>query len=380
MGTDTPAAAKAITNSEPIAGGLLSEHQRLATSGARTALPFRVDGELFLAVPQLSEDVPGQAPHMNAGNSDIDAIIYRWEDGRFTEHERLFTPAGEDVTVFEIGGDTFLGTVSVRTGAGPYDMNAFADIYRREGDRWERFQAIPSFAGKQLHHFSFDGRDFLGLAQGVTLPHAVPTHPRESCILEWTGVRFEQFQVLDGRWGYNWHYFEVGGQRFLAYADHTSPSLVYRWDGASFVPFQTFSEQTGRAFTTFEQGGCFWLIHAAIQGDTALYRWDGEGFVEQQILGGAGGRELEIIRTETDLYLVRICFILGTPADPKTDLMSQIYRWEDAGFVEVGEFPTFGGTDATAFSVGGKSFLAVSNSLTPDVRFRQDAIIYQLHL
>src|SRR5882757_6441303 len=76
MGTDTPAAAKAIANSEPIAGGLLSEHQRLATSGARTALPFHIGGELFLAVPQLSEDVPGQAPHMNAGNSDIDAIIY----------------------------------------------------------------------------------------------------------------------------------------------------------------------------------------------------------------------------------------------------------------------------------------------------------------
>jgi hypothetical protein len=60
--------------------------------------------------------------------------------------------------------------------------------------------------------------------------------------------------------------------------------------------------------------------------------------------------------------------------------MSQIYRWENGGFAEVGEFPTFGGTDATAFDADGKRFLAVSNSLTPDVRFRQDSIIYQLHL
>jgi EPTP domain len=380
MGIDTPVAHEAIASAGRIAGGLLSEHQRLPTSGARTALPFHLEGALFLAVPQLSEEVPGQAAHMNAGNSDIDAIIYRWEGGRFVEHERLFTPAGEDVTVFEIGGNVFLGTVSVRTGAGPYDMNAFADLYLRDGGHWERFQAIPAFAGKQLHHFSIDGRHFLGLAQGVTLPHAAPVHPRESCILEWTGDRFVPFQVLDGQWGYNWHDFEIAGQHFLAYADHTSPSLIYRWDDASFVPFQTFSAQFGRAFTTFEQDGQFWLVHAAIQGETILYRWNGSAFVEQRVLGGAGGRELEIIRTDTGLYLVRICFIQGTPADPKTDLMSQIYRWEDGGFVKAGEFPTFGGTDATAFEADGERFLAVSNSLTPDVRFRQDTIIYRLHL
>ena len=363
-----------------IAGGLLSEYQRLPTSGARTALPFELEGRLLLAIPQLSEDIPGQDAHMNAGNSDIDAIIYRWEDGEFVEHERLFTPAGEDILIFSIGEDLFLGTVSIRTGSGPYEMNAFANIYRREAGTWAPFQAIPTFAGKQLYHFAFDGRHFLGLAQGVTLPHAQPRHPRESCILEWTGDRFEQFQVLEGKWGYNWHFFEVGGERFLAYADHTSPSLVYRWDGASFIPFQTFSEQTGRAFTTFAQDGHFYLIHAAIQGDTTLYRWEDQVFVQQQVLGGPGGREFELIRTDDALHLVRVCFILGTPADPKTDLQSQIYRWRDDGFALVGEFPTFGGTDANAFIAGGERYLAVSNSLTADRRFRQDTIIYRLHL
>jgi hypothetical protein len=41
------------------------------------------------------------------------------------------------------------------------------------------------------------------------------------------------------------------------------------------------------------------------------------------------------------------------------------------------EFPTSGGTDAATFSVDGKIYLAVSNSLTPEVRFRTDSIIYR---
>lgn len=365
---------------DALAGGLLSEHQRLPTSGARTALPMTIDGALLLAVPQLSEDVPGQDPHMNAGNSDLDMIFYRWEDGCFVEQERLATPGGEDVMVFEIDGATYLATASIRTGSGPYEMNARADIYRREGGQWDHVQAIPAFAAKQLSHFTVDGRHFLGLAQGVTVPHAQPRNPRESRILEWKDGRFEDFQVLEGKWGYNWHFFSVGAHRFLAYADHSSPSLVYRWDGEGFAPFQTISERTGRAFASFRQDGIDYLLHATIEGDSTLLRWDGAAFVAQQVLGGPGGREFELIRSGQALYLVRVCFIHGTPADPKTDLLSQVYRWEEGGFALAGEFPTNGGTDANAFIADGRHYLAVSNSLTPDIRYRQDSVIYRLNI
>jgi hypothetical protein len=45
----------------------------------------------------------------------------------------------------------------------------------------------------------------------------------------------------------------------------------------------------------------------------------------------------------------------------------------------VEEFATAGGTDAAVFRADGKQFLAVSNSLTGDVRFRTDAIIYSFN-
>jgi EPTP domain len=361
-------------------GAVLQVLQRLPTSGARAVVPFELDGSLYLAIPQLAEDVPGQAPHMNAGNSDIDTIVYRWQGGRFLEAERMRVPGGEDVVSFRIGAERFLAIASVRTGSGPYDLNAVSKIYRRQDGAWLPFQEIPTFAAKQWHYFSFAGRHFLGLAQGVTVPGAEPRHPRQSCIFEWDGTRFVEFQTLEGRWGYNWDFFELDGERFLAYADHTSASCLHRWDGERFVVFQNFSEQGGRAFLFFEAERSAWLAFANIAGESSLYRWNGSRFAPHQSLGGPGGREFALIRTEADLHLVRICFIQGTPAAPKTDLTSQIYRWEEGRFVTICEFPTFGGTAAAAFERDGEHFLAVSNSLTADIRFRQDTVIYRLTL
>jgi EPTP domain len=364
----------------PPGSGILTLQQRLPTSGARAVVPFELDGSLYLAIPQLAEDVPGQKPYMNAGNSDLDMIIYRWRDGRFHEAERLPVPGGEDAVFFHIGADRFMATASVRTGAGPYDLNAVSRIFRRRDGAWAVFQEVPTFAAKQWHFFSFAGRFFLALAQGVTIAGAEARHPRQSCIFEWDGTRFVEFQTLEGRWGYNWDFFELDGERFLAYADHTSVSSLYRWNGERFAEFQGFAEQGGRAFLFFEVDQSAWLAFANIAGESLLYRWDGSQFALHQGLGGPGGREFELIRTASTLYLVRICFIEGTPAAPKTDLMSQIFRWEQGHFARVYEFPTFGGTDAAAFEVEGARFLAVSNSLTPGIRFREDTVLYRLAL
>jgi hypothetical protein len=57
--------------------------------------------------------------------------------------------------------------------------------------------------------------------------------------------------------------------------------------------------------------------------------------------------------------------------------MSRVLKWTDGKLVPVEEFPTAGATDAAIFSDGRTLFLAVSNSLTADVRFRTDTIIYR---
>jgi hypothetical protein len=361
-------------------GHLLVEHQRLATSGARAVHEFHIGTELRLAIPQLAVDIPGAPALMNGGNSNVDMLLYRWSGGAFVEDGRLPVPGGEDALFFAIEGEEFLATASIRTGAGPYDLNTDSVLYLRRGNSWEVFQTFATFAAKQWHYFSIGRRHFLALAQGVTLEGPVARNPRRSRLFEWDGRQFVDFQTLEGGWGYNWIDFELDGRHFLGYADHTSSSGLLLWDGKAFAPFQELAAQGGRAFKFFQADGQAWLAFANLPGESFLYRWSAGRFEQQQSLGGPGAREFALARTQHGLFLVQINFIHGTPAAPKTDLTSYIYRWSGGQLLKVAEFPTFGGTDAAVFSADGQMYLAVANSLSRDVRFREDTVVYRLQL
>jgi hypothetical protein len=358
---------------------ILTEHQRLPTSGARAVLSYVISGARYLIVPQLSRDVENTPAHMNGGDSDTGAPIFKWSAGRFVQQDMLPLSGGEDIEYFQLGADQFLVTAGVRSGHDPYDYNTDQTLYRWSGSRWEPHQTFPGFAAKQWHFFKIGERAFLCLAQGVTLGHIEAKNPRTSRIFEWNGTKFVDFQSLDGQWGYNWESFQIDGQTFLGYADHVGDSLIFKWDGSTFVPFQSFAPKAGRCFRFFTSYDKHYVAFANIQGDSTLYRWDGQTFQPHQKLSGPSGREFRIVRTDKQLYLVQINFIEGEPSAPKTNLRSRIYRWEKDQMLLVEEFATAGATDAAAFRADGRLFLAVSNSLTPEVRFRTDTIIYSFN-
>lgn len=355
---------------------ILREQQRLPTSGARAVLPYVISGTQYLIIPQLSKDVANTPAHMNGGDSNTGALIFKWSAGQFVEFDKLPLSGGEDVECFQLGADHFLITAGVRSGHGPYEYNIEQTLYRWDGSHWEPFQNFAGFAAKQWHFFWAGNRAFLCLAQGVTLGHIEPRNSRTSRIFEWDGSRFVDFQSLDGQWGYNWESFQIDGTIYLGYADHVGESLLYRWNGMSFVKFQAFSPKAGRCFRFFTVGDDSYLVFANIQGQSILYRWTGELFEPLQILSGPGGREFCMVRTENQLYLIQINFIEGEPSAPTTQLKSRVYRWENNQLALAEEFVTTGGTDAAVFRADGQLYLAVSNSLTPDVRFRTDTIIY----
>ena len=355
----------------------LIEHQRLQTSGARCMSTFVISGQRYLIVPQLAQDLPDTPAHMNGGDSDVGAPIFRWDGGRFVNDGMLPLSGGEDVLFFEFEAGEFLIAAGIRRGRGPFEYNTDQTLYKRVAGDWQPFQTFEAFAAKQWHFFQIRDRAFLALAQGVTLGHIEARNPRQSRIYEWNGSRFVDFQTLEGRWGYNWESFSVEEEHFLCYADHVGDSSVLKWSGASFVPFQVFSASGGRCFRYFGVGGRQFLAFANIQGKSQIYRWDGHGFEIHQELSGSGGREFCIIRNCDELFLVQINFITGEPSAPQTAQRSSLFRWTAGQMNLVEEFPTFGGTEATAFEEDGTVYVAVSNSLTPEVRFRQDSIIYR---
>ncbi|WP_375509192.1 hypothetical protein, partial [uncultured Caballeronia sp.] len=135
---------------------LLTAVQVLETSGARAVETFCIGDTRYLAVPQLARDIDGQPASMNAGDSNTDMLVYRWERGEFVLHDSLPVPGGEDAEYFELDGACFLATCGVRSGAGPYSIDTKAVIYKINAGKWEPFQTFNVFAAKQWHFFSID--------------------------------------------------------------------------------------------------------------------------------------------------------------------------------------------------------------------------------
>jgi hypothetical protein len=358
----------------------LSVIQAMATSGARAAQPVQVDGLTLLAIPQLAYDIPGAPAHMNGGDSETEVLLLHRDGDRFEPWGKLAAPGGEDAEFFTIEDRAFLAVASIRTGAGPYHFTVPSTVFEWDGTQFVPFQAFDGFAAKQWRHFAIGERQFLALAQGVAIPgHASDNRP--SVIYTWDGLRFVHFQDIPSQWAYNWHAFTVGDEIFLAHADHVAPSVLYRWDGAQFVPHQQLAAAAGRAFATFDDpsGGGTYLVVACIEDGSRVLRWDAAAarFVEHQRLQGAGARELAVLRTDRGLYVFRINFIHGTPADPTAALMSQIYRWDGSRLDVVEEFPTTGGTDIAVLDSPQGPLIVQTNALAPDLRFAAESIVYR---
>ncbi len=354
----------------------LSELQRIPTSGARAVESFRIGGRELLAIPQLALDVPGTPAGMNVGDSNTEMLILERRDGAYTSYATVPAPGGEDAEFFAIGDRQFLAAACIRTGSGPYDYDTESFVYEWTGERFELFQSVSTFAAKQWKHWTIGDRHFLGLAQGLALPQ-FEGYNRSSVIFEWDGEQFVEFQIIPSQWAYNWHPFEIDGRFFVAHADHVTDSVLFAWNGSRYVAHQSLLPSSGRAFAHFTDGHHY-LVVAGLAQPPAVLRWDGERFVTHAHLEGLGARELRVVEKDGRLFLIRVNFILGTPAEPETSLTSQVYEWRDAAFATVAEFPTTGGTDVEVLTIDGDIEFAVSNALTADVRFAAETVLYAL--
>ena len=192
-----------------------------------------------------------------------------------------------------------------------------------------------------------------------------------------------EFQTIPSTWAYNWLPFSIDGAAFLAHADHLGPSRLYVWDGTRYVAHQDLLARCGRAFAHWsdgaEEGAQHYLLVAGLEEPPVLWRWDGGRFVEVQTLAGLGARELRVLRQAGRTYVVRVNFIEGTPADPQPVLTSQVYEFSDGELDVVAEFPTSGGTDVGVVAAGAdETQFIVTNSLSPDVRFATDTVVYAM--
>ncbi len=109
-----------------------------------------------------------------------------------------------------------------------------------------------------------------------------------------------------------------------------------------------------------------------------LLRRQKGSYPECQRLSGPGGREFAWIDRADGRFLVQLDFLTGSREQPRTDLHGHIYRWSGHGLQETATFPTSGATGVTAVPVAGGTLVAVSESLSPEIRFRTDTHVYRM--
>ena len=320
----------------------LTEVQRIPTWGARAVEPVRVGGHDLLAIPQLAKDIPGGPPGMNGGDSDTDLLLLNRAGGRFEPWATLPAPGGEDAEFFTIGDRSFLAVASIRTGAGPYEFAATSTIFEWRGGRFAPFQEVPTFAAKQWKHWQIGDRHFLGLAQGVVRPpgHAgqasqpglgrlrverrvvrrVPAHPlalglqlarlpgRRRVLRRARRARRPQRPVPLGR-----------------RAAPAAPDPGRRSPAARSPPSPTAARPTSSSPASPRRPGCC--------------AWRTASSRRSRSSTASAARELAVARCAGRTLLIRVNFILGTPADPQPALDSQVYEWDGGKLHEVADVP-----------------------------------------
>lgn len=251
-------------------------------------------------------------------------------------------------------------------------------IYRWDGHYFYPFQQLATYAAKQAYSFTIGQRYFLAFANGV-LPSGTQATPKNnSSIYEWNGNQFVLFQTIPSSWGYSFQSFKINNVHYLAFADHLHKSTLYRWDGHGFKIAQEFPGMGGRDFQFFTINGEHYLAYANLISDSIVFKWDGTQFKQEQVLEGAGGRNFTFFQHKDRHYLLRINFITGGREKPKADLQSPLYQWENNKWVVVENIPTFGGVSANAFKLDNVLFIAVANSLSKDIRFKVNSVIFQV--
>ena len=194
-----------------------------------------------------------------------------------------------------------------------------------------------------------------------------------------TQVLFQEHQSIPTSGAFDWHYFTIGSDLFLALANNNdnsgADSKVYRWDGAEFREYQLIPTDGARDWEYFTSGTDSFLVVANNRPwntDSIVYKWDGTFFVSDQSIPTVGARDWEHFTIGSDSFLV-----VANSFDGSTnDIDSKIYRWDGASFREYQSLPTHRATDWEFFKIGTDSYLAVANRRS-DATANVDSLVYK---
>ncbi|MCP4346528.1 MAG: hypothetical protein GY795_13505 [Desulfobacterales bacterium] len=219
-------------------------------------------------------------------------------------------------------------------------------------------QSVPTNRAYDWEYFSIASEHYLAVANAAT----------DSKIYKWNGGNFVEFQSIPTAhptaYPIDWKFFTIGSDHFLAMAntlDYSADSKIYKWNGSNFVDFQSIPSKGGHDWEFFTIDSNHYLALANIYDgssaliDSKIYKWNGTNFAEFQSVSTSGAMEFEYFMIDSDHYLA-VANHATSNSNRWTN--SKIYKWNGSSFAEFQSFYTFAACDWEHFTIGTDHYLA----------------------
>jgi hypothetical protein len=373
-------AANAALRAEVCLNGALKPFQSVATIGAIDWEAFSVDGQSYLAVASQS----------NGNISSLNSSILRFDGSAFVPFQSVPTQGGYDFEFFSINGQSYLAVANMYAEGPIYSINSQILRFDRDSTRFVHLQWVPTQGAVDFEFFSIRNQSYLAIAN-YRRSRDLSDFSTTSQILRFNGSSFVHFQWVATHGAYDWEFFTIRNESYLAVANFYNgshralDSQIMRFNGSGFVPFQAVPTVGAQDWEYFTIGSDSYLAVAnSFNGtvssspvDSHIFRFDGTRFVVFQAIPATRALDWQFFTVGQHSYLAMANFRSGL-TDFSID--SPIFRFNGTGFAPFLTVPTTGAAVWEYFSVGDQSYLAVAHHVNDEgtTRVSANSQIYRI--
>ncbi|XP_014663788.1 PREDICTED: thrombospondin-type laminin G domain and EAR repeat-containing protein-like [Priapulus caudatus] len=253
---------------------LFFQQQDIVTYTSRDIEYYEDNGEHYLAVANYAKD----------GHTQMASVIYRFEKRKslFYPFKTVISMGAMDWTHFSIDGTGYLALANSFDGM---TTQVYSAIYKLENGRPIEMQRIETIGAVDWEFFTVKDDVYLAVANsynyGPQNKQNMAPYFLNSSIYKFNKEQgmFEKYQDILTRSATDWESFKVGDSTYLivsnAQKDEETPrypghSSVYRWQGAEkFVRVHSLETTASTDWEAFSTGGGTYLVYTSAKLSTA---------------------------------------------------------------------------------------------------------------
>jgi hypothetical protein len=219
--------------------------QSIPTHGATAWQFFSIGGESYLAVSN----------YYDGASLAVNSFVFRFNGSSFVHFQSIPTQGAIDLEFFSMGGESYLAVAS-------HDQTSFVNspILRFDGSSFVPYQLIPAQGATDLEYFTIHGQSYLAVA---CLRNGTSWSINSQILrFDSSSSEFAPFQSIPTQGAYDWEFFSIHNQSYLAVSNFQADSQILSFDGGSFVPVQSVRTVGASDFEFFSIGSRSYLAIA----------------------------------------------------------------------------------------------------------------------